>query len=90
MTAYVLLEGPSHERHHGSSLLSGFYRAEFARTPDGQRVTRFLTDRGRATMLHRVDRGQHEFSEEELEQMTVAPDIHVLEARYDAEAGEGA
>lgn len=90
MTAYVLMEGPSHARHDGSSLLSGFYRAEFVRTPDGQRLTRYLTDKGRAKMLHRVDRGQHEFSEEELEEMTVAPDIEVLEARYDAEAGEGA
>jgi hypothetical protein len=90
MTAYMLLEGPSHVRHDGSSLLSGFYRAEFVRTPGGQRVTRYLTDKGRATMLRRVDGGQHEFSEEELGEMTVPPDMDLLEARYDAEAGEGA
>jgi hypothetical protein len=89
MTAYVLLHGPSFVRDDSPSLLTGFYRAEFAGLPDGQPVERFLTEGGRADLLHRIDRGQREFTHEELVEFTVEPDVDALQARYDKEAGVG-
>lgn len=88
MTTYSLQEGPTHVTHEGPSLLSGYYTVVLT-TDDGARITRYLTDRGRASMLDRVDAGQRRFSQEELDQMTVEPDLETLEARFDAEAGEG-
>jgi hypothetical protein len=40
-------------------------------------------------MLDCIDRGQHAFSTEELEEMTVQANLGALEARYEAEAGVG-
>jgi hypothetical protein len=88
VTAYRLQEGPSHATLEGASLLSGYYTAVFA-TDDGARTTRYLTDKGRASMLDRLDGGQRRFSQEEIEEMTVEADLGSLEARFDAEAGEG-
>jgi hypothetical protein len=84
----MLQEGPAHTLLEGASLLSGYYTAVFT-TDDGARTTRYLTDKGRASMLERLDGGQRRFSREELEEMTVEPDLDALEARFDAEAGEG-
>jgi hypothetical protein len=88
MTTYTLQDGPTHVTLQGPSLLSGYYSVAFT-TDDGARMTRYLTDKGRATMLERIDADQRQFSEEELEEMTVEPDLKALEARFDAEAGEG-
>jgi membrane-associated phospholipid phosphatase len=87
--AYFLLSGPSHVRAATQSPLSGYYRAEFADSVRGRRLSRYLTERGRAEMLDRIDHGQREFSEDEVADMTVEADLGELEARYEAEAGEG-
>ena len=89
MHTFTIREGPSHVAHEGAGMLSGFYRAEFV-NENGEWLPRYLTDKGRAELLRRVDDGQREFSETELEEMTVAPNLEALEARTDREAGEGA
>jgi hypothetical protein len=89
MTIYTLGQEPRYVRDRGQSPLSGFYRAEFT-TSRGDRLVRYLTDKGRAEVLRRMEAGQREFSEEELQRWTVEPDLELLEARTVAEAGEGA
>lgn len=88
MTRYTLHEGPSHVVEEGPSLLSGYYRAEFV-TEGRDRLTRYLTDKGRAEMLRLMDAGQRDFSEAELQELTVEPDIGTLETRTKQESGEG-
>ena len=88
MSRYTIREGPNHVVLEGPSLLSGYYEAEFTDL-NGERHTRYLTDKGRAEVLRRIDEGQREFSDEELQEWTVAPDIQALEARAGKEAGEG-
>lgn len=89
MASFLLLSGPCYVRDSSSSLLTGYYSAEFAQSRDGVRSLRFLTERGRAEMLDCIDRGQRAFSTEELEEMTVTDNIGILEARYEAESGVG-
>jgi hypothetical protein len=89
MRTFTIREGPSHVAHEGAGMLSGFYRAEFV-DENGEPLPRYLTDKGRAELLRRVDDGQSEFSKTELEEMSVAPTLEALEERTDKEAGEGA
>jgi hypothetical protein len=89
MRTFTIGEGPDHVVHEGPGPLSGFYRVELV-DEQGERLPRYLTDKGRAELLRRVDDGQREFSESEIEELTVAPDLAALEARTDKEAGEGA
>lgn len=69
--------------------LPGHYRAEF-RSADGSIVPRYLTDKGRAWLLQRIDEGRLELSDEELHEITVAPDIDALVAKMEHESGDGA
>ena len=89
MTTYRLDDAPSHRADGDDERLSGHYEAVFV-TDDGERLTRFLTDKGRAAILRRMDEGQREFSGEDLRAFTVEPDMNVLVARTEHEAGEGA
>ena len=89
MTTYRLDEAPSHRVDAAGERLSGHYEAVFV-TDDGERLTRFLTDKGRAAILQRMDEGQSEFSGDELREFTVEPDMEVLLARTEHESGEGA
>jgi hypothetical protein len=86
---YRLDGPPTNVDDEGSGPLPSHYVAEFT-TPDGERVRRFLTDKGRAAVLRRMDEGQLVFSQEEMEDFTVAPDIDVLVDRMERESGEGA
>jgi hypothetical protein len=86
---YTLDEGPNYVRDQGPSLLTGFYSAEFV-TDEGKRLTRYLTDKGRAEVLRRSEAGQRQFSQEELDELTVDPEFQAVETRFVAEAGEGA
>lgn len=86
---FTIREGPHHVVNEGPGLLSGFYRAEFV-DENGEALPRYLTDRGRAELLRRVDDGQREFSGTELEELSVSPTLEALEERTDKEAGEGA
>jgi hypothetical protein len=89
VTTYILEDGPRYVRDNGPSLLTGFYEARFI-SDQGNRITRYLTDKGRAETLRRLDAGQRDFSDEELRELTVEPRLDALEARTEAEAGEGA
>jgi hypothetical protein len=89
MRAFTIKEGPTYLAHEGPGLLSGFYRAEFV-DENGEPLRRYLTDKGRAELLRRVDDGQREFSQTEIEEMSVTPSLEALEERTDKEAGEGA
>jgi hypothetical protein len=88
MHVFTIREGPTHVVHDGPGLLSGFYRAEFV-DETGETLPRYLTDKGRAELLRLIDDGQREFSEAELEDVSVAPTLEALEERTDKEAGEG-
>jgi len=89
MTIYRLDDAPSHRVDGDDERLSGHYEAVFV-TDDGERLTRFLTDKGRAAILRLMDEGRREFSGDELRDFTVEPDMDVLLARTEHEAGEGA
>ena len=89
MTSYTLVEGPHDARTPEGNPLASYHHAGFS-TDQGERFTRFLSDKGNAEILRRRGEGEVTFSLEELERWTVPPDMDALLARYDAEAGEGA
>jgi hypothetical protein len=85
---YRLEEGPTHVVDEASDPLPGHYEVVFS--TDGGRVRRFLTDKGRAAILGSIDEGQRDYSEDEIRELTVEPEMGALTARMDREAGEGA
>lgn len=89
MTTFRIEDGPTHVLDAGDRPLPGHYRAEF-RAPDGSIVLRYLTDKGRVWLLHRIDEGDVELSLEELHDVTVAPDLDALVAKMEHESGDGA
>jgi hypothetical protein len=89
LTTYRLEDGPSHVRDEGGERLPGHYQAEF-RASDGTLVLRFLTDKGRAWLLQRVDDGGGDLSSDDLHRSTVEPDLDALVARMEHESGDGA
>lgn len=86
-TTYRLDHEPTHVLDEGGGRLPGHYEVEFE-TRD-QRVLRYLTDKGRAEVLRRMGEGRREFTEEEVRELTVEPDIDMLVAQMEREAGEG-
>jgi hypothetical protein len=86
---YRLVDGPTHLMDEASDPLPGHYEAVFS-TDRGERLYRYLTDKGRAEVLRSLDRGQREFSRQEFLDLTVEPEMDALTARMDREAGEGA
>jgi hypothetical protein len=89
VTTYRLDAGPTHVLDDGDEPLPGHYVAEF-RTPDGSVVRRFMTDKGRAWLLQRMDEGRRELSGDELDDVTVPPDLDALVAKMAHESGDGA
>jgi hypothetical protein len=88
MATYRIVEGPTHVEAPDTTLLTGYYRAVFE--GDGARHTRYLTDKGRAEVIRRQDDGEDSFTSEDLQRVSVDPDLRSVLERYDAEAGEGA
>jgi hypothetical protein len=86
--AYRIADEPSHVVDGDGTPLSGHYEVEFV-TDGGERITRYLTDKGRAALLRRMDGGQRVFSAEEVRDFTTEPDLDELVARTKREAGEG-
>jgi hypothetical protein len=86
---YRLDDEPRHVLDAEDAPLPGHYEADFV-TPDGGRVRRYLTDKGRTTVLRILAEGTHGFSVDDLRRHTVEPDLDQLVARMAAEAGEGA
>lgn len=89
MTSYRLEGVPTSVPDEGSGPLPSHYVADFT-TSEGERMRRYLTDKGRAAVLRRVDGGQRVFSRDEMQRFTVEPDIDTLVARMEEESGEGA
>jgi hypothetical protein len=89
-TRYTLVDGPNHVLAPADWPVPGYYRAVFATEADDAPIERFLTDAGYGAVLRRTGQGSDAFSAEEFEDWTVAPDVMALQARYDAEAGQGA
>jgi hypothetical protein len=85
---YELVDGPRHVLDDGRSELSGHYEATFS-TTSGERVERFLTDKGRAELLRLIDAGQRSFTRDELEWLSTLPSMDDLLATMEAEGGEG-
>lgn len=86
---YGLPAEPSHVLDGDDAPVPGHYEATFV-TDDGRRVLRFLTDKGRTAVLRILASGTDRFSERDLEEHTVEPDLEALVARMAAESGEGA
>jgi hypothetical protein len=86
---YTIVQGPEHSRAPEGSPLASYHHAVFE-TEDGERITRYLSDKGFAEIVRRQGENRAGFTAEELERWTVPPDMEALEARYEAEAGEGA
>jgi hypothetical protein len=88
VTTYRIDERPRFVREDDGRL-PGHYEAVFVRD-DGERIDRFLTDKGRAEILRALEEGRAELSAEEFETHSVAPALDALLERMDREAGEGA
>ncbi len=67
---FRLVSGPRHVIDAGDEELVAHYEASFS-TPHGALLERFLTDKGRAALLRRIDEGRRSFSGEELEELSV-------------------
>ena len=89
VTTYRLEEKPVYVLDESNAPLPGHYEVKLS-TKDGDRVRRFLTDKGRAAVLRLMDEGRREISFTELREFTVEPDINALLARMEHESGEGA
>ena len=89
MPNYRLEDGPRHVLDGRNDPLPGHYEATF-RASGGGTVHRYLTDKGRAWLLVRIDEDDQEFSDEEVASFTVEPDIDALIARMEHESGDGA
>jgi hypothetical protein len=89
MTSYRFEGPPMNVADEGQGPLPSHYVAELT-TSEGERVRRYLTDKGRAAVLRRMDEGQESFSRDEVEEFSVEPDIEALVARMERESGEGA
>ena len=82
------LTDPVHVLDDDDAPIPGHYELDVV-SPDGERRRRYLTDKGRAEVLRLLDEGTDEVSAEELDDLTVEPDLGTLLARMDREAGEG-
>ncbi len=88
IATYRLDEEPPYVLDEGAGPLPGHYEASFV-NEDGVRVLRFLTDKGRAEVIRRLGSGGHVFSQEEILEWTVEPDIERLVVQMEYESGEG-
>ena len=89
MATYRIEAEPRYELHGDDGPLPGHYEAELS-TDGGERMVRYLTDKGRASVLAILDEGRRELSRQEFEEHTVEPMLDALVARMEREAGEGA
>jgi hypothetical protein len=89
MATYRIEDEPTFIQDDGDGPLPGHYEAVFTRD-DGERIERYLTDKGRAEILRAMEDGPAELSQETFETHTVEPDLEALLERMDREAGEGA
>jgi hypothetical protein len=89
VATYRIEQEPTFVQDGDDGPLPGHYEAVFARD-DGERIERYLTDKGRAEILRAMEDGPAELSQEEFETHSVEPDLDALLRRMDREGGEGA
>jgi hypothetical protein len=89
MATYRIEAEPTFVRDDEDAPVAGHYVAEFV-TEEGDRVPRFLTDKGHAQILRAMEFGPATLSAGEFEEHTVEPDLDALVRRMGAEGGEGA
>lgn len=85
---YRIVDGPRHVTHEDRKELPGHYEATFE--TGGERLDRYMTDRGRAELLRLVDAGQETFDREEMDWLTTEPTIDALRTSMAGEGAEGA
>jgi len=83
------LTQPVHVRNVEHAPIPGHYELD-VEADDGRTLRRFATDKGRAEILRRLDKGLHDITQDEFDDLTVLPDMDALLERMDREAGEGA
>ncbi|MGZ4113537.1 MAG: hypothetical protein ACXVQU_00825 [Actinomycetota bacterium] len=88
VTTYRIEDEPTFVRDDGEGPLPGHYEAVFVR--DGERIERYLTDKGRAEILRAMENGPAELSRDEFETHSVEPSLNALLQRMEREGGEGA
>lgn len=88
VTRYRIDDEPRFVSDEGDERIPGHY--EIALSDDDERVTRYVTDKGRATLLAILDEGRRELSQQEFDDHTVEPDLDALVERLVREGGEGA
>ena len=86
---YRLPAEPAHVLDDEDAPLPGHYEATFV-ADDGSELLRFLTDKGRTAVLRSLAAGTDRFTREDLETLSVEPDLDTLLERMTAESGEGA
>lgn len=80
---------PFHVRNAEGAPIPGHYELDLE-VDDGRTLRRFVTDKGRAEILRRLDEGLHDITQDEFDDLTVEPDMDALLERMGWEAGEGA
>ena len=88
MVTFRLTE-PFHVRNAEGAAIPGHYELD-VEVDDGRTLRRFTTDKGRAEIFRRLDEGLHDITQDELDHLTVAPDMDALLEKMDREAGVGA
>jgi len=83
------LTQPIHVRNPEHAPVPGHYELE-VEIDDGRILRRFATDKGRAEILRRLDDGRPDITQDELDDLTVVPDMNALVERMGHEAGDGA
>jgi fructose-bisphosphate aldolase class 1 len=83
------LNQPFHVRNSDEAPVPGHYELD-VEVHGGRTLRRFVTDKGRAEILRRLDEGLDDITQDELDDLTVAPNMDALLERMDREAGEGA
>ena len=87
--AMFRLRQPFHVRNADDAPIPGHYELD-VEGDDGHIVRRFATDKGYAEILRRLDADLADITQDELEDLTVMPDMDVLVERMGHEAGDGA
>ena len=83
------LAEPFHVRNAEGAPIPGHYELD-VEVDDGRTLRRFATDKGRAEILRRLDEGLYDITQDELDDLTVVPDMDALLERMGREAGDGA
>jgi hypothetical protein len=83
------LTQPIHVRNADDAPIPGHYELD-VEVDDGRVLRRFATDKGRAEILRRLDAGDPDITQNQLDELTVVPDMNALVDRMGHEAGDGA